>query len=181
MPEYDESATLATELALEDVEDRAPNWFRGVAFTALTLSVLASVAALLAGMTAHEILIERTEEIVAVTNRDADRISVEVLRSKHELQTALGITPDAAEVEEVAALDAEAEAENTQAEAEEAAVREHSSEHLVFALAATVFAVAIAITGLSAIVDRRWLWGAGIVMGVVASGILLWGALWMYA
>ena len=143
--------------------------------------VLASVAALLAGMTAHEILLERTEDLVAVTNRDADRISVEVLRTKHEIQTALGITPEAAEVEEVAALEAEAAAGNTEASAEEDAVRVHSSEHLVFALAATVFAVAIAVTGLSAIVDRRWLWGAGIVMGVVASGILAAGAIWMYA
>jgi len=110
--EYSESAELAAELALEDVEEHSPGWFRGVAFTTLAFSVLASIAALLAGMTAHEIILERTEEIVAVTNSDADRISAEVLRSKHEIQIALGVTPDAEEVEEVAALEAKAAEEN---------------------------------------------------------------------
>ncbi len=181
MSEYSESAELATELALEDIEERSPGWFRGVAFTTLAFSVLASIAALLAGMTAHEIILERTEEIVAVTNSDADRISAEVLRSKHEIQIALGVTPDAEEVEEVAALEAKAAEENEEALTDEAAVREYSSEHLVFALAATIFAVAIAVTGLSAIVRQRWLWGAGIVMGIVASGILGAGAIWMFA
>jgi hypothetical protein len=181
MGEYDEAASLASELALEDLEERGPGWFRGVAFTTLAFSVLASIAALLAGMSAHEILLERTEEIVAVTNRDADRITVEVLRAKHEVQTALGVTPDAEEVAEIAALEAEAAVEDDKALADDAAVREGSSEHLVFALAATVFAVAIAVTGLSAIVRQRWLWGAGIVMGVVAVAVLAAGVIWMFA
>ena len=177
MGEYSDSA----ELALENVEEHAPSWFRGVAFTTLILSVLASIAALLAGMTAHEILLDRTEEIVAVTNRDADRISAEVLRTKYEIQVALGVTPDAETLEEIAALEAEAAAENAEAIADEAAVREYSSDHLGFALAATVFAVAIAVTGLSAILQQRWLWGAGIVMGVVAAEIFSAGTIWMFA
>ena len=181
MSEYSESAELATELALEELEGHTPSWFRGVAFTTLVFSVLASISALLAGITAHEIILERTEEIVAVTDRDADLITAEVLRSKHEVQIALGVIPDAEEVEEIAALDAEAAAEDAEAAADEAAVRENSSEHLVFALAATIFAVAIAVTGLSAIVRQRWLWGAGIVMGVVAGAILAAGAMWMFA
>jgi hypothetical protein len=179
--EYSESSELATELALEDLGDHTPSWFRGVAFTTLGFSVLASIAALLAGMTAHEIILERTEEIVAVTDRDADLITAEVLRSKHEVQIALGVTPDAEEVEEIATLEAEAAAEDAEAAAGEAAVREYSSEHLVFALAATIFAVAIAITGLSAIVRQRWLWGAGIVMGISAGAILAAGAVWMFS
>ena len=181
MGEYDEAANLAAELALEDIEERSPNWFRGVAFTTLALSVLASIAALLAGMTAHEILLERTEEIVAITDRNADQISVEVLQAKHDIQIALGVTPDPAEVEEIAALEAKAAEEDAEARTDEAAVRESSSEHLVFALAATIFAVGIAITGLSAIVRQRWLWGAGIAMGVVAAAILSAGVVWMVA
>ena len=181
MTEYSESAELATELALEDLEERSPGWFRGVAFTTLALSVLASIAALLAGMTAHEILLERTEELVAVTDRDADQISVEILQTKHDIQIALGVTPDPEEVEEIAALEAEVAEADAEARADEAAVREYSSEHLVFALAATIFAVGIAVTGLSAIVRQRWLWGAGIVMGVVAAAILGAGVVWMVA
>ena len=181
MGEYDETAALASELALEDIEDSGPGWFRGVAFTTLIFSVLASIAALLAGMTAHEILLERTEEIVAVTNRDADRISVQVLEAKHEIQIALGVAPDPEEVKEITDFRAEAAEEDAEARTDEAEVREYTSEHLVFALAATVFAVAIAVTGLSAIVRQRWLWGAGIAMGVVAAGILAAGATLMFA
>lgn len=46
-----------------------------------------------------------------------------------------------------------------------------SSEHLRFAVVTKVIAVAIAITGLSVLMVRRWVWAAGAVVGTVGAVI----------
>jgi hypothetical protein len=90
MAEYGESADMAAELALEETTEGVPSWYRGVAFTILMLSVVTALAALLAGMTAHETLLDRTEEIIDVSVAETDQLTAEILRMKHELQEALG-------------------------------------------------------------------------------------------
>ncbi len=168
MTEYAESAEIAAELALEDLGGRGPSWFRGVAFTTLILSVLTAAAALLAGMTAHETLLDRTEEIIAISTADTDRVTAEVLSSKHEILTALDVPLDPAEVALVEEYEAEAAALAAEGDAAEVAALSAASSHLVAAIAATMFAISIAVTGLSAVVRQRWLWFVGIGLGVVA-------------
>jgi hypothetical protein len=72
MTEYSESAELAAELALDEFSEGVPSWHRGVAFTILVLSVVTALSALLAGMTAHETLLDRTEEIIDISIAEAD-------------------------------------------------------------------------------------------------------------
>jgi hypothetical protein len=71
--EYGSGSEIAAELALDDLSESVPTWFRGVAFTILVLSVVTAVAALLAGMTAHETLLERTEEIIDISIAETDQ------------------------------------------------------------------------------------------------------------
>ncbi len=164
MTEYNEAA----EIAPEDSESGEPGWFRGVAFTTLVLSVLTAASALLAGITAHETLLERTEEIVDLSTAQADRISTEVLSSKHDVLSVLGMPVDPNE----AALVEEFEAESARVEAEGVTAVEGSlkstSTHLVAAIAATMFAIAIAVSGVAAVVGRRWLWYVGGALGIAA-------------
>ena len=169
MSEYGESAEVAAELALEEAGKGEPSWFRGVAFTTLILSIAAATAALIAGMTAHESLLSRTEEIVDLTKAESELVIVSVLRSKHEVLTAIGQAPDPDEVARVEEFEQEAERLETEAEDLEQEATETGSIHLIAALSATLFAVAIAVTGLSAIVRQRWLWIAGGVIGVVGG------------
>jgi hypothetical protein len=168
MTEYNAAGELAAEVALEGLEGGGPSWFRGVALTTLILSVLTAASALLAGMTAHETLLERTEEIVDLSSAQADRISAEVLASKHEVLRSLGEPLDPDEV----ALVKEFEEESARLEEEGVVAGKESlasaSTHLVSAIAATMFAVAIAVTGLAAVVGRRWLWYAGGALGIAA-------------
>jgi hypothetical protein len=172
MTEYGAGSELAAELALEDVSDRVPSWFRGVAFTILVLSVVTAVAALLAGMTAHKTLLDRTEEIIDVSIAETDKMTLELLRTKHELLTALNQPVSATEVEKIARIEAEQKRLEAGAEAAETAALTSASEHLLFAISATIAAIAIAVTGLAPIVHQRWLWSVGVLVGVLAIVLL---------
>ena len=46
------------------------------------------------GITANEVLLVRTEEIIEVMDRDRDQIKIEILRSKQEVSQALGQNKD---------------------------------------------------------------------------------------
>lgn len=175
MTEYGESAEIAAELALEDISEGVPSWYRGVAFTILVLSVVTALSALLAGMTAHETLLDRTEEIIDISIAETDQLAIEVLRSKHDIQTALGQPVDAEEIEEIERMEAEAELYEEAAVEAEADALGAASNHLLLAIAATIAAIAIAVTGLAPIVFQRWLWIVGILIGGVATVILLFG------
>jgi hypothetical protein len=169
MTDYSRPGEIAAELALEDVERRAPKWFRGVAFTTLVLSVLTASAALVAGLAAHETILERTEEIIDLSDVESDVLSAEILQSKHGILTALGEPLDPDEVAFVEEMEADAERLAAGGEAAEVATLSAASTHLVAAISATLFAVSIAVTGLAAVVRQRWLWFAGIGMGVIAA------------
>ena len=177
MAEYGESADMAAELALEETTEGVPSWYRGVAFTILLLSVVTALSALLAGMTAHETLLDRTEEIIDVSVAETDQLTAEILRMKHELQEALGVPVDAGEVAEIERMEAEAELYEEEAVEAEASALGAASNHLLLAIAATIAAIAIAVTGLAPIVFQRWLWIVGIVIGSVATVILVIGIL----
>jgi hypothetical protein len=177
MTEYGEFSEIAAELALEDISESIPDWYRGVAFTILVLSVVTALAALLAGMTAHETLLDRTEEIIDVSVAETEQLTIEILRTKHELQAALGVPVDAGEVGAIERMEADAERYEEEAvEAEESALGA-ASNHLLLAIAATIAAIAIAVTGLAPIVFQRWLWIVGIAIGGVATAILAVGVI----
>ncbi len=172
MAELGESAELAAELALEDVSGGVPSWYRGVAFTILLLSVVTALSALLAGMTAHETLLDRTEEIIDVSVAESDVLTVEILRTKHQLQAALGQPVDPAEVAEIERMESDAEEFEKEAAVAEASALGAASNHLLLAIAATIAAIAIAVTGLAPIVFQRWLWIVSIVIGSLATILL---------
>ena len=173
MTEFGAGSETAAELALEDISEHVPTWFRGVAFTILVLSVITAVSALLAGMTAHETLIDRTEEIIDLSIAETDQLTAELLRTKHDIQRALDQPVSAVEIEQIERIEAEQMELEAEAESAEASALASGSNHLLLAIAATIAAVAIAITGLAPIVRQRWLWGAGVLVGVVATALLV--------
>lgn len=171
--EGSEPTELATEMAMEVGDDGASGteWHRSVAFTTLVIAVLAASAALLAGITSHEILIDRTEEIVDIAIAQGDLARAQTAMATHELLNALGVTPDPDDVARAEELRSEADAFLERALEADREASFAGSLHLVFSVAATIFAVAIAITGLSAIVDRRWLWATGVA--IAGAGLII--------
>ena len=181
MTEFGEGAELAAELAIETSElgeqaaGRVARWHRTAAFATLILAIGAALSALLAGITAGTILVDRLQVVIDVTEFEGDQVRADLLSVKHDLLVGMGITPDAAEAAEVEAFRSAAEAEARDARlAEEEAIRTESV-HLTFAIAATLFAIGIAVTGMSIIVSQRWLIFAGAFFGVVALAVAVFG------
>ena len=180
MSEIGESTELVEELVMElakedELGHRAPKWHKKVALTSLVLALLAALGGLLAGMTAHESLLERTKEIIDVSRLEGDRISVEVLQAKHEILTTLGETVDPAEIDLIQAYEEEQAELSTEAAIEEAQIQITGYTHLVLAIAVTVLSVGITLGGMAVVVEERYLWIVGMVIGLVGVVGLAFG------
>ena len=174
MSELNESTETSTEFIMDSVkEDRAerdtPTWHSWVGMSTLLMALLTAIGALLAGISAHEALLERTEEIIAVATCQGDRATIEVLKSKHEIQRNLGETPDLAEVAQIQAYEAEVAKLEGEARRDEEIVQSIIYPHIVFAIAVTLLAVGTSLGGMAIILEQRLLWYAGIVFGLVGA------------
>ena len=72
----------------EGAGEEHPGWHKHVALIILIMALLSALVAVLASITAHQALIERTKEIIEVDIMEGDRIYVEVLKTKHEILAA---------------------------------------------------------------------------------------------
>jgi hypothetical protein len=169
MSEYGGASETAAELAFDDISDRIPGWYRGVAFTILVLSVGTAVAALFGGLAAHETLLGRTEEVLKLFIAEIDLVTADLLEAKHDLLTALGQPVDPAEVEGIQFLDEQSEGSAEDALESDLEALNFLAPHLLFAITATIAAIAIAPTGLAPILEQRWLWIVGGSVGVVST------------
>jgi hypothetical protein len=174
MSDFGEAAEIVNELALEmgQMDEKSPQdmkWHRQVALSTLLMALITAVGALLAGMTAHEALLDRTEELIAITIDENDRVRVEVLEAKMEIMAALGEAPNPADLAQIQIYQAEIEAMEEEAAQVEARVRAINTPHLILAISVTLLSVGIALSGMSIIVAQKSLWFAGLIVGVVGG------------
>jgi hypothetical protein len=135
----------------------------------MIMALLAAIAGLLAGMSANEALLERTQEIIKFSQLEGDRACVETLKAKHEILTALGETPDPVEVEIVAASERETRELATVTAREEAMALANARTHLIFAVAVTLLSLGITVGGMAVVLERKALWAAGLLFGTVGA------------
>lgn len=184
MSELTETTETAQDAVTEAVESKEPGeehpgWYRQVAFSTLVLALLAALGGLLAGITANDALFERTKEIIKVSYLEADHIRVDALRSKHEILTVLGETPDPGEVETLAAFEEEMREMEADTAREELIALRFAGAHTIFAIAVTLLSLGITLGGMAVIVERKSLWAVGLVFGAVGAvgiglGIYTW-------
>jgi len=172
--ELDESTELAAELVLESLEQdgeqkKAHRWHKFVAMSTLLMAMLTAVGALLAGITAEEALFERTEEIIEFTILEGDRVEVEVLKAKHEILTSLGEIPDETDIKKIQAYEAEIDELEITTANEDVVILSMMNSHLMFAIAVTLLSVGITMSGMSIIVEQKWLWIAGFVFAIAGA------------
>ena len=108
-------------------------------------------------------------------------VTIELLRTRHDLQRALGQEVSEEEVQRIEGFEQEVQLLASDVAFEDPSARTSVANHLLFSIAATIAAIATAATGLAPIVHRRWLWGVGIVIGIVAAGLLTVGAIGLVA
>jgi hypothetical protein len=178
MSELTEMVETAQDAVTEAVESKEvgeeePRWHNRVALTTLVMALLAALGALLAGTTANEALLDRTEEIIEMSRLKGDRLQAETLKSKHEILLALGETPDQAEMERVEAFETEMRELEAEGAREEALTLSSTSAHQVFAIGVTLLSLGITLGGMAVVVERKLLWYVGLLFG--ALGVLTVG------
>jgi hypothetical protein len=179
MSKESESTELATELVLEELEadesaSQFLHWHKLVALSTLILALLAALGGLLSGITAHESSLEKTEEIISLTVLEGDRMSVEVLKAKHDILTSLGEVPDQAEIQAIEEFEDEISEKRAEVTQEEGLAQAFGQTHLVFAISVTLLAAGISLSGMAVVVSEKWLWTIGLIIGGLgAIGIVL--------
>lgn len=166
-----ETAQDATIEALESSEfgREKPIWHKYVAMSTMIMALLAAIGGMLAGISSEEALNARTMEIIEMNYMEGDRLYVEILKSRHEILTAIGENPDPAEVAYAAQCaenldDLEANVAN-----EESLSLQTTNAHMVFALAVTLLSLGITLGGMAVLLDRKLLWIVGLLIGMVGS------------
>lgn len=175
-----EDPQIATELSLENAGDgttTVPRWHGYVALTTLVLAMLAAVNALASGITANNLLLDRTEELGALTLLESQRVDMNILDVKHGILLAQGLDPEPAEVTRVEAFHAEYETRRQALQADEATVGVIAQSHQIFSIAGTILAIAIVVTGMAVIMSTRWLWIAGAAIGMVGLAATAFGVI----
>ena len=174
MSELTEITETAEDTVLEAVEEpevgpEEPKWHKHVTLTTLIMALLAALGGLLAGMTANQALLDRTEEIMGVSRLESERAYVETLKSKHEILTILGETPDPSEVAAVAAFEDRMGGLVASTAEDESEVHESADAHEIFAVAVTLLALGITLGGMAIVVERKLLWTVGLTFGALGT------------
>ena len=174
MSEYGETTEIVSELVMEsaeldEVEGHARKWHRQVAMSTLLMALITAVGALLAGMTAQEALLDRTQELIDISIAQNERVSIEVLRAKVEVLSELGGEPAPADLALIQAYDQEISELEGEAAGEEARIQAINAVHLALAVAVTILSVGITLSGMAIIVDQKSLWHVGLVFGFIGS------------
>lgn len=160
------------EESLKDGEGEKSRWIAWVALSTMVMALLSALGVLLAGVAVNELMIERTKEILEVSHLEADRIDVELLKSKHAILTSLGETLDNSEIEKIRKYQDKIEELKTDVALEEARVQRTIFEHELFAIGVTLLSIAITLCGMSVITKRRKIWAVGLVIGVIGASFV---------
>ena len=174
MSELPETVETAQDFITDVIEPQEvggghPRWHKHVALTTLVLALLTALGAMLAGMSANQAMIERTQEIIEVNSLEGDRIYVETLKSKHEILTVLGETPDQTEITTISAIEEEILELEIRTAGDESLVKTTTKAHHIFAIAVALLSLGTALCGTSIIVNQKYLWGAGLLFGAIGT------------
>lgn len=185
MSDGSESTEIANQLFMEQMEKNATSskekrWHKQVALSTLIFAMLAAVGGLLSGITAHESQLEKTEEIISLTVLEGDRVSVEVLKAKHEILLSLGETPDEAELAAIREFEVEIAEKREEVAQEETLAQIIGQTHLIFAISVAFLAAGISLSGMAVVISEKWLWVVGMLVGAVGVIGILWGIISLF-
>lgn len=167
--------TLLEDLPAPVAEQGADDWVRRVAITAMLLSLLSTVGALMAGLTSTESLKDRTAEILLLSRLQGERLHIVVLRSKDEILREMGKPVDAAEFDRIAGFERDITALAAEIARQEEEVHTDDTKYALFAVGVALLSVAITLSGMAIITTRQFLWQVGMALGAVGSGFVGWG------
>ena len=174
MSEKIDSTELVNELVMEQAEKDAADsqvkrWHKIVAFSTLIMALLAALGGLLSGITAQENQNDEIKEILNLNILEGDQVRVDVMKAKHEILNSLGETPDEAEIDAIRVYEEEIDQKRKEIAQEEVLAQTFGQTHLIFAISVTILAVGITLSGMSVVIEQKWLWVVGLAAGVLGS------------
>ncbi|HEX4086776.1 MAG TPA: DUF4337 domain-containing protein [Chthoniobacteraceae bacterium] len=154
----------------EHAREAEEKWVLGVAVSTAILAAVAAIASLLAGQHINEGMISQLRASDQWAFYQAKGIKANVLEAKMELLEAEGKTPAAADAAKAAKYAEEQEDISKEAKALEAESTAHLARHEKFSSAVTLFQIAIAVSAISILTQRRRFWYVGLAFG--AGGVV---------
>jgi hypothetical protein len=174
MPEEIEVPTEKLhETIKEEAEKAGEKWILLVALSTAILAVFAALCSLMAGHHANEALIEQIQASDQWAYYQAKGIKAAVLESKIETLQALSKQISATDQEKVKGYKKEQREIEEQATEKEKSSSIHLMTHNTLAKAVTVFQIAIAVSAISVLTRRKWLWCGSGVLGLTGLIFLI--------
>ena len=172
-----EEIEVPTEKLHEFIEERAEEakgkWIFLVALSTAILAVFAALCSLMAGYHANEALIEQIQASDQWAYYQAKGIKAAVLESKIETLQALGKQTSATDEERDKGYKEDQKEIQEKAGEKEKSSSIHLKAHNILAKAVTVFQIAIAVSAISVLTRRKWLWYGSGVLGLIGLIFLL--------
>ncbi len=164
------------------------SWTRFVALSTAILAVVAAIGALQSGLLVNEALLQKNEQVSRLTQAsDAwNYYQAEGLKSLI-YQTAAQAQPPASPVAQSdlaqskhylakqTQLKQQAESLVAQSEGSSRKAEQFLSRHHIFAFSVSLCQIAIALSAVAALTQRRRIWIVGLVAGAVGTVLLLYG------
>jgi hypothetical protein len=177
MPEEIEAPTEHLHEALQEEahghgHGDGPSWVSQVALSAAMVAVLAAISAMLAGHNANEAMLEQMQATDEWGYFQAKGIKAAVLESKMDLLTALAKEPREEDKKKVEEYRKEQKEIEEKAHHEEKSSKEHMARHGVQARAVTASQVAIALSAISVLSRKKWIWYGSLLMGGLGAVLL---------
>lgn len=173
-----EAPEVPIEKVHEDLHEHAhgqskAGWVMGVALSTALLAVLAAIASLLAGHYANEGMLDQMKASNEWSRYQAKSVKENVLRSKIDVLNALGKPINPKDTEKVAEYKKE-EVELGESAKKLGEGSEHHMElHSRLARSVTLYQVAIGVSAIAVLTERRWFWLGGIACGVIGTFFLI--------
>jgi uncharacterized protein DUF4337 len=145
-------------------ERRALPWIPVVALSSAVMAVIAAIASLLAGHHANEGVLDQITASDRWAYYQSKSIKAAVLQTKIDLLTELQRTPKPEDATQVAKYKAEEATIEREAHELEHGSHQHMTRHAAFAKTVTLFQIAIALSAISVLARRKWLWYGGLVL-----------------
>ncbi|MES2004287.1 MAG: DUF4337 domain-containing protein [Bacteroidota bacterium] len=147
----------------EKVEHSESKWFPFVAISTALMAVFAAISGLLAGHHSDEAVISQIKASDQWSFYQAKGIKAEI----KTLEIHAGIADSSA----VGKYKTEQEEIKTKAEEFQKESSYHLDKHSILAKVVTLFQIAIAISAISILTKKKWLWLCSLVLMLVAMGL----------
>lgn len=172
--ELEEVAETATELVKDKVKENKESkeewqWINWVAISTMIMALFSALGALWAGVTANDMMLDRTQEILDISYLEGDRLDIEILKLKRDLLDSLGKNLDKTEIDRIHQYEVKNQTLNADSKGQESQVKRTIFEHEWFAIGVTLLSIAITLAGMSIITRHKFIWVGSLLLSFIGT------------